>query len=144
MHSWADRIQSKWLRTGILVVGAVLILCVVFGAGVFVGRWSVYTTDARPLIRPRRGLFFSGAHGAIGTLQNVEGQTIGVRLRDGTLQPIVVDNQTRIERNRKKIVLTDLKTGDSIQVIGTPDAQGQIHAKWIRVLDRSTPWGEFR
>jgi preprotein translocase subunit YajC len=128
--------QKQWLRYGLIAFGTVLALWIAFSAGIFVGRFG--RLDGRGttqfIFRP-----FNGAHGAVGTIQNIEGQTITMQLRDGTTQGILVDSQTRIERNRQNSLLGNLKAGDQVLVIGSPNAQGQITARWIRVVDPNTP-----
>ncbi len=130
--------QSKWLRYGLAALGVMLVLSIVFGAGVVVGRWSA--SDARsnaPLLE--RGFLFSGSHGAIGTLQAVQEKSLTLELRDGTTQTISIDYKTRLERKQKKITLADLRTGERLLVVGTPDEQGQIKGRLIHVLEPRTP-----
>ncbi|MBI4787973.1 MAG: hypothetical protein HY782_13125 [Chloroflexi bacterium] len=128
--------QNKWLRYGLVIGGAVLALCIMFGAGIYVGRLSGRLGPGPvPWFLP----FFSGGHGAVGRIAALEAQTIRLELRDGASQVILLDRDTRIDKNHQKLTLTDLKIGDSIVVIGSPTAEGQIKARWIRVLEPSTP-----
>ncbi|OGO40607.1 MAG: hypothetical protein A2Z03_04005 [Chloroflexi bacterium RBG_16_56_8] len=128
--------RIKWLRYGLVIVGAVLALCIVFGAGIFVGRVSGRLV---PRPAPWFAAFFSGAHGAVGTIRNIDGQTITLKLRDGSSQTVLFDRETRIEKNRQRLAFSDLKIGDQILVIGSPNDQGEIKARWVRVLDNNSP-----
>ncbi len=124
--------RNKWLRFGLILVGSVLALGIVFGAGIFVGRASGRVEGLRP---PRWFvLFINGAHGAVGRIQKIDGQTVTLDLRDGSSQMILLDQQTRIEKNRQRITIGDLHQGDAVQVIGSPDNLGRIQARWVRVM----------
>ena len=135
--------KNKLLRRGLIAICALLLLGLDFGVGVFVGRASTGTLG-RGLFSGGRGFFFNGAHGAVGTIQQIDSQTITVQSRDGTTQVISVDSQTRIERafTRTKISFEDLKVGDQVMAIGSPNAQGQINAKIVGTIDPSNhpPW----
>jgi len=128
--------KSKWLRYGLIIAGSVLALVVVFGAGIFVGR-ATSRPGSPPF--PFVPLLLKGSHGAVGTVSQIDAQTITVELRDGLSQVILVDSQTHLEKNRQRITLTDIKIGDQLQVVGSPADQGGITAKWIRVMVKGSP-----
>lgn len=133
--------QNKWWKYGMFGIAGMLALCIVFGAGIFVGRWSVRGNALRPL---QLGVaLISGTHGAVGTIQSIDGQSIRVHLRNGSTETIRVDSQTRIDHNRRVVGLQNLKIGDEILAIGSPDAQGEMSARFVRVVDRNSapaPW----
>jgi hypothetical protein len=111
-----------------------LVLGTVFGAGFFVGRWSARGQLA-PLVQR---LIFPTGHGAVGKIKQIETATITLQTRDGAMQTILTDSQTRVERGgpkTTKLNLRDLRVGDQIIITGVPNAQGQIKAKLIRVLN---------
>ncbi|MEW5720832.1 MAG: DUF5666 domain-containing protein [Chloroflexota bacterium] len=124
---------NSWRRYVFLAFVGVLALGTVFGAGFFAGRWS-----ARNQLAPLTQRFiFPTGHGAVGKITQIEGATITLQTRNGARQTILTDSQTRFDRGGTKITklsLRDLKVGDQIIVTGTPNAQGQIKAKSIRVL----------
>jgi hypothetical protein len=130
--------QNKWLKYGLLALGVILLAGIVFGAGILVGRLSVRGSNPSSRLF-QRGFLFSGAHGATGVIEEIQDKSLAVRLRDGTTQVILIDNSTRVERNLKKAGLGDLKVGDRIVVVGTPDPQGRLKARLIRVIDLKTP-----
>jgi preprotein translocase subunit YajC len=129
----------------LLGLGGLLVLCIVLGAGILLGRFSV-PRQQRVATLLRSPLSIVSGHGAIGTLQSVSGQTLAIELRNGTTQTVLIDKNTRIERNREKITLSDLKQGDWVTVIGSPNDQSQIVAKWVRVLSpaETEPAGKRR
>jgi hypothetical protein len=119
----------------IALIGA-CVLGTVFGAGFFVGRWSgrANLSTLSPL---GKSLLPPGGHGAIGRITQIEGMTLTLLARDGTTQTILIENKTRIERGTVrtvKLTARDLKVGDQVIVVGTPNAQQQIRANLIRVL----------
>ena len=124
--------RNKWLRFGFIVASSVLALGIVFGAGIFVGRANGRLDGPRPV--RWFALFSNGAHGAIGQVEKIEGQTVTLVLRDGSFQTVLLDKETRIEKNHQRITPGDLHQGDRIQVIGSPDSQGRIQARWVRVM----------
>jgi hypothetical protein len=78
----------------------------------------------------------NSGHGAVGAIKNIDSQNqiVTLQLRDGTTQVVLVNKDTRIEKSGARITLSDLKVGDRITVIGSPDNQGRITARWIRVF----------
>lgn len=128
--------RNTWLRSSLIVVGIVLALGVVFSAGIFVGRVSARPFGDRSfrILAP----FFSGAHGAVGRIDKIDGGTLALSLRDGTSQIVLVDQATGIEKEHQKVKLSELHVGDEILVIGSPDNQGRIDARWIHVLGLDT------
>ncbi len=121
--------KNATTRRGLLILGSVIILTLVFGAGFVAGRWSMRLT---PAMDPSR--LITGGHGAIGIIQTIDDPIITLQSRDGLVQ-VRVENNTLIERaTRKSIAMTDLRVGDRVAIVGTPNAEGQIVAKLISQL----------
>ena len=129
---------NKWLRIVLIGIAVVLVLCLCLGAGLYVVRLH-NRGSVRPAESLRRMFFLRAGHGAIGTVQGIANQTISIQLRDGSSQMVVVNKDTRIEKNRKAITTADLELNDQITVLGSPDQQGQIIARWIRGLSPNPP-----
>jgi hypothetical protein len=130
----SEKNSGQWRRYLLFALVGLCVLGTVFGAGFFAGRWSVRNQFA-PL--SQRFIFLTG-HGAVGKITQIEAATITLQTRDGATQTILTDNQTRFDRGGTKLTklnLRDLKVGDQIIVTGAPNAQGQIKAKLIRVLN---------
>ncbi len=120
----------------LLAIAGLSILGTVFGAGFFIGRSqarsSVMIVSPLPAFPTRQG------HGAIGKITEIEGNLFSLQKHDGTIKTIMIDNRTRVESDtsaqKVKITARDLKIGDRVIVVGTPDDRGQIRAIVIRVL----------
>lgn len=121
----------------LLAVGGLLALCVLLGAGIFVVRLVTHRS-----LRPAglvRSVLVGTHHGAVGTIQSIDpvSETITLQLLDGTTQVVLANGQTQIEKGRKKASFAGLAVGDRLTVIGSPDDQGRIVARWIRVFNSS-------
>jgi hypothetical protein len=123
--------SKQWRRYIPYVLAGLCILGTVFGAGFFVGRWNGRASSMNPPPTARRG-----QHGAIGRITQISDNTLILQTREGTLQTVLLDNHTRVERGARmvKIASRDLKIGDRIIVVGIPNEHGQIRALVIRIL----------
>jgi len=131
----SEKKTTRWQRYALLALVGICVLGTVFGAGFFVGRWSVRATLSSA--SPNRMVLPSSGHGAIGKIVQIEGTTLTLQTRDGATQTILIENKSRIERGiakSPKLTARDLKVGDHIIVVGTPNAQRQIRANLIRIL----------
>ncbi len=119
----------------------------VFGVGIWVGekraefsfRWA--EEYHRNFGGPNQGIFgnfpnsdFISGHGIFGTVLKIDGDSIIVKGQDDMETTIVVSGQTTVRDNVSAISLQDIKVNDTVVIIGSPDNQGQIEAKFIRVL----------
>ncbi len=139
--------QSKNFKRILIGIGILIVLLLVFKAGEFVGfrkanfsyRWG--ENYYRSFAGPRRGFpgdldgndFLSG-NGTFGSVLKVASGSLAIQSREGAENVILLTNNTSIKRFRETIPVSDLKTGDSIIVIGSPNNAGQIEAELIRVL----------
>lgn len=150
--------QSKTFRISLIVIGALIVLLFVFKTGVFVGykkaqfsyRWG--ENYHRNFAGPRGGFFgdfrrgpgdrdYINAHGTFGSIIKIDpatgsGQaaTLIVKGSDNVEKTILVSDKTTITSRREAIKINDLKVDDRIVIIGSPNEQGQIEAKLIRVF----------
>lgn len=60
--------------------------------------------------------------------------TLTVASPDNVEKIIVVNNKTLIRQFRQSLTVADLKVDDNIVVLGTPNQNGQIEAKLIRII----------
>ncbi len=146
--------QSRIFKAILCGIGALTILLIVFGAGVFVGakkadfscKWG--ENYHRNFAGPRGGFFNSfrnfpgkdliSGHGVFGQILKIDGTTLVIKEQNDNMEKIVlVKNNTVIERFRQTIKITDLKIDDQIIVIGAPNNNGQIEAKLIRIMPAS-------
>lgn len=77
---------------------------------------------------------FANANGVFGQIIKIDGQTLTIKSKDNIEKSILVGEKTTIVYQRKNIKLSDLKTDDSVVVIGDPNGKGQIQAELIRVI----------
>ncbi|MDD5152867.1 MAG: hypothetical protein PHS95_02620 [Candidatus Pacebacteria bacterium] len=78
--------------------------------------------------------YLPNAHGTVGKIIKMELPTVIVQDKDNTEKVVLIKDDTRIQKMREQIVTTDLKIDDFIVVVGSPNEQGQIEAKLIRVM----------
>jgi hypothetical protein len=150
----------KWIIVGLL---SIIVLVLVFGLGVFVGekkaKFSYHWAENyhRMFAGPKAGFLgnlkmppfppfdeFIEGHGTFGEIIKIEGNNLVVKGRGNVEKVIVVTEKTVIKSGRKDIKLSDLKIGDVIVIIGSPNDKGQIEAKLIRVFPpKSSFKGKF-
>lgn len=139
----------KWIIIGL---AGFVIIVLVFGTGMFVGqmkarfsyRWAEsyhknfagpqggFFGDWRTL--PPPGDFIEG-HGTFGEIIKINDSDLIVKGQGDVEKVILITKDTTIERGRDTLKKEELKVGDSIVIIGSPNEQGQIEAKLIRIFN---------
>jgi len=141
-------LESKAFRITVIVIACLIVLSVVFRVGVSVGyRRAIFSYQwgenyHRNFGGPRGGFIqgFLGdkslleSHGVFGQIVSIDNQTLVIKGGDHTEKIVTTSTDTEIMRLREQIKISDLKTNNSIVVIGEPNSKGQIEAKIIRVL----------
>jgi len=144
----------KWIIVGLL---AIIVIVLVFGLGVLVGerkakfsyRWA--ENYHRMFAGPKVGFLgnlkmpplppfdeFIEGHGTVGEIIKIEGNNLVVKGKRDIEKAILVNEKTVIKSGFKNIKISDLKIGDIIVIIGSPNDKGQIEAKLIRVFPPKT------
>jgi hypothetical protein len=84
---------------------------------------------------------FPNANGAIGKIIKIELPTIIVQDKNNVEKVVLIkdENETNIQKMMVNIQSSDLAVNDYVIVIGSPNAQGQIEAKFIRVMPLGMP-----
>jgi hypothetical protein len=138
-------LESKVVVKVLYGIGIFIIAMLIFSAGITVGfhkasfghAWGE-NYERNFGMMPNRPMFggdnFPNAHGAIGKIIKIELPTIIVQDRDNTEKVILIKSDTQIQKLKENITINDLKMDDFIVVIGTPNEQGQIEAKLIRIM----------
>jgi hypothetical protein len=137
--------ESKLLLRILCGIGILIIALIIFYAGVTVGIYKASFGRAWAENYERNFGFgpdhplsginnFPNANGAIGKIIKIELPTIIVQDKDNTEKVILTTDDTQIQKMKENIATSDLKISDFVVVIGTPNAQGQIEAKFIRVM----------
>lgn len=137
----------KWIIFGLV---SLVVVILIFGAGVKVGtlkaRYSYQWADNyhKNFGGPRGGFFgnwrgfpsgdFIEGHGAFGEIIELGDSGFVVRGR-GDVEKIVVTAEDTVVRKGRRTVKDELRVGDRVTIIGSPNEEGQIEAKLIRVFN---------
>ncbi len=133
--------------------GALFIASLIFQAGMFVGfHKASYRHDMdgnfSKNFGPRRGgkmmmkgspENFPNAHGSIGKVIKVEFPTMIVADKDNTEKVILITDDTQFRKMREDGTKDDINVDSYVVVIGSPNTEGQIEAKLIRILPAPSP-----
>ena len=143
----------KWAMAGLGGFAAVIII---FGAGVKVGeikarysyRWA--ENYHRNFGGPKEGFFgdwkemprgeFMEGHGSFGEIIELNTSTSSGRgsfviKGRGDMEKIILTVPETIIKNGRDTVEDGLKVGDKVVIIGSPNNEGQIEAKLIRIFN---------
>lgn len=144
----------KWVIIGL---AGFVVIVLIFGAGMVVGgmrakfsyRWaeSYHKNFAGPKggffnnwqqLPPFPGEFIEG-HGTFGEIIKINESdnefSLVVKGQGDVEKVIIITKETIIEKGRETIKKEELKIGNQIVIIGSPNEEGQIEAKLIRVFD---------
>jgi len=126
-------------------------LLAVFSTGVFVGarkaafsyRWGenyhqLFGGPRNGFLQDFKGSDFTGGHGTVGAVIKIESNTLVIKGPDGVEKKVAVDAQTTIRRGTDTIKISDIAANNTVVVIGSPQNDGTIQAKLVRVFD---PYG---
>jgi hypothetical protein len=149
-----DVIKSKIFHNILLGAACLVVLVFVFSAGVFVGiekakfSYGWGENYYRNFIDPRGPLngalgsqspfwdkIYITPHGLSGKIIELNDDGFVMSGANQTEVPVDVDNQTIIRNQHDNLKLSDLKISDQAVVIGEPDGQGEIMAKFVRIDD---------
>ena len=137
--------ESKVLVGILYGVGIVIVLTLIFSAGVSVGfhkasfgrAWGDNYERNFGMMPNQPGFGrdnFPNSHGAVGKIIKIELPTLIVQDKDNTEKVILIKNDTKIQKMMQDIKSNNLAVDDSVVIIGSPNAQGQIEAKFIRII----------
>jgi hypothetical protein len=140
----------KWVIFGVAVFAIVVLI---FGAGMMMGgmrakfsyRWAEnYSQNfggpregflgslGKPLLPPGN---FIESRGSFGEIIKVNDSDVVMKGQGDVEKVILITDETIIQKAVNKIGKEELKVGDQIVVIGSPNDQGQITAKLIRIFN---------
>lgn len=148
--------ESKKVLVIASILGVLIIASLIFQAGVSVGfhkasfgrNWSENYGRNFGMMRDGdrdfiRGMMdqrnFPNAHGSVGKIIKIELPIIIVQDRDGTEKIVIIKDDTSIRSVKENIKVSNLKVDDFIVVIGSPNEEGQIEAKLIRLMPAGMP-----
>jgi len=160
-------IKSRKIKIVAIVVGSLLIILIIFAAGVGVGlRKGRFSNDfgknyernfmgsrfdfdrdrgmmegrggfMGKIMRELTGRDFRNANGLSGTIISITDNNLVIKDRDNKENTVAVTDKTIIKLGRDSIQLGDLKQNDQVVVIGSPGDNGVINADLIRVFNNS-------
>lgn len=133
----------KWLIIGLVGLAVIIFI---FGAGIFIGgikaRFSYQWAENyhRNFAGPRTGFLgdwgkfpnrdFIEGHGVFGEIIEMQDNSFVINGQDNIEKIVLIKQDTAIKKKG------DLAVGDQIVVIGSPNNDGQIEAKLIRVFSK--------
>lgn len=135
--------KSKKVKYALWALVSLAILLFVFQAGMVVGleraEFSSHLGDNYSQIfddgNPGQMMTTDPlGYGTFGIVLNVSGGNVSVATSDNLEKIVKITSDTLIRRARDQATTTDLKAGDAIVVVGTPNPQGQIEARLIRIV----------
>jgi hypothetical protein len=146
------KVFESRVSTRVLIgIGTVIVALLIFSAGIAVGfhkasfgrAWgenyerNFGTRPDHPALGEDN---FPNAHGAVGKIIKIELPTIIVQdNKDNTEKVVLIKSDTQIQKMMTSIKMNDLSINDFVVVIGSPNNQGQIEAKFIRVMPAGMP-----
>lgn len=131
-------------------IGIIIVILLIFSAGITVGfrkasfgrAWGE-NYERNFGFRPNRPILgsdnFPNAHGAIGKIIKIELPTIIVQDKDNTEKVVLIKSDTQIQKMMSVVKTSDLAIDDYVVIIGSPNDQGQIEAKLIRIMPLGMP-----
>jgi len=146
------KINQDVLKWVIIGLAGFVVIVLIFSAGMFVGgtkaRFSYRWAESyhKNFAGPRAGFFvdwrtlpppgdFIEGHGTFGEIIKINDSDLIVKGQGDVEKVILITKDTTIERGRDTLKKDELKVGDSIVIIGSPNEEGQIEAKLIRVFN---------
>ncbi len=147
--------SSKKTRVILWIIGAIVVVLLIFGGGMAVGyqrgifssRFGEnYYQNFRGGDASAGGAMMLGGpppmnqHGTVGTVIDIDASNSRITATDpdGDEELIALDADTVIRRMDETISIVDINPGDQVVVIGEPNADGQIQARFIRIFSGSS------
>ncbi len=159
-----DLKKSTALKITLIIIGEILLLFLVFSSGVAVGLKKAHFSNKfadnyernfmgphfdmrdgkKPeffgktppdFMREAEGRDFRNAHGIAGKILSISETNLIIKDRDDKENTVTITEKTLIKLQRDDLKIADLKTGDEIVVMGSPNENGTISASLIRVFN---------
>jgi hypothetical protein len=148
----SNLLESKIVRKVLWGLGGLIVLFLVFGLGITVGYRRAGFANGFDQNYYRN--FYGGPpqgpmgmmappmpvaiHGVVGTVIDIGTSTIAVKDQQDNEQSVALSPMTIIRSGANDVGIGDLAAGDQIAVIGEPNDQGQITARFIRIFPASS------
>ena len=154
-------VSARWFKWTLFGVAELILLAVVFSAGMKIGlrkadfSYAFGANYERNFAGPPRGP--GGAGGPMGAFRDIGGaggfrnssgvsgtvisttdSTIVIKDSNNNENTISVNGQTLIKYKGGDVKISDIKNDQKIVAIGKPDSSGEVVAELIRVFDNNT------
>jgi hypothetical protein len=136
--------EKKSTQKIVLILGIVIVMLVIFKAGVYVGyRKAGFSRGLGDSYfrnfggSPRGGMMrddIPGGHGVTGKVIKVTPTSLIVEGSDNIEKIITINSETLVRKFRDTASTTALQVNDNVIVIGTPGSNGDVTARLIRIL----------
>ena len=153
--SFKESFQSKPFKWLLIGLAEVVLILTAFLLGQTVGFYKARTSYQwgenyqRIFGGPRAGFFgpgpgplnmggemFLNAHGLAGQVIKIDGNTLVIKNDDNIERTALVATGTVITEDHQTLKLVNIKEGDNLMIIGSPDSSGQVNAKFIRIFNQ--------
>jgi hypothetical protein len=142
--------ESRVVFRILCAIGIIIVSLLIFSAGITVGFYKASfgrawgdNYERNFGMMPNRPMFgqdnFPNANGAIGKIIKITLPTIIVQDKDNTEKVILIKDDTKIQKMMSEVKPSDLAIDDFVVIIGSPNDQGQIEAKLIRIMPAGMP-----
>jgi hypothetical protein len=85
---------------------------------------------------PQSGMAFAGGQMVRGTVTAVTAEHLTVKTESGEVFQVVLSANTRLNKERQPVKVTDIKVGDAVGAMGVLDAPTRtVHAVFVGVID---------
>lgn len=148
--NFQDYFKSQAFKITLYVIGCLVVALLIFQAGLYVGFRKANFSFGwgenyhRNFGGPRQGFLpdvrgddLINGHGIAGTIIKIDNQAIVIKDVSGIERIVNTNDQTDIKNGRDKIILKDLKADERIVVLGTPEQDGSVTAKLIRIFNNN-------
>ncbi|MBU6431076.1 MAG: hypothetical protein KGJ58_02545 [Patescibacteria group bacterium] len=142
--------QSKNFKRIICGIAIAIAILAVFQAGMFVGyrkasfsyRWGdnyhrAFGERGEHMTSFFRDGDFTNSSGAIGKIVKIDLPTLMIESKDGIEKAVSITDDTIIKKFRETVKPEDLKAGDFVIAIGSPNDKAGIEAKIVRIIPNS-------
>jgi hypothetical protein len=138
-----DFFASRSFKRILWIIGGLAVAFFVFGLGVAVGyRKALFSSSYGE--NYYHNFYGDGGegpmqtHGVAGIVIDASTSSISLKDNDNNEQSVAIDADTVIKKMNDTIPVDMIRAGDMITVIGEPNDNGQIHARFVRVFGASS------
>ncbi len=144
--------SSKKVRIAVSIILIVIVALGIFKAGEVVGFHKAkfsrdfgdnfhrnFTNSHNGFFRQSMGDMMDdklppAGYGTVGKIVSMASSTLVVADKDNLEKTVLVNSETSIREFRDELKVTDLKVGDFVVILGTPDDKGEIEARLVRII----------